>query len=466
MTHRTRNILFITLFILFLIIAPVTVFYSLGWRFDWETKKVVQTGVFYFKVWPKNAQVYINGEFKKKTDIFFSSAHIDNLLPGQYQIEIKKDGYYDWKKTLEIKKREVAEGKNIVLIPKNPDFNLLSEQVKDFFFSPDGKKVILKEIWLASRSSPETSEGWSLKLFDLNRNVKSQLIDETNISKEEIEIIDLRFSPDSKDVLLKLGLKENIYYYILETDSSPAKLTKIDFLDSVDQIYFNPADSQKLFISQKTTLNEIDLENKKILPPLIEDIVAFSINGNNIYYIDSSGSFFKTDFSAEKKEKLNIVPFSLKKETLYEIIISASKIFIKEDNALYIFDENQKSFKKFFEPIKDLKPSPDFKKIVYFNDYEICVLFLERQYDQPTKEAGEQLFITRFSEKINDIFWYTDYYLIFNLGDKIKVMEIDERDKINIYDLAEFKEPKIFWNNKKLYILSEESLYASENLTP
>jgi hypothetical protein len=292
------------------------------------------------------------------------------------------------------------------------------------------------------------------------------LIDETNISKEEIEIIDLRFSPDSKNVLLKLGLKENIYYYILETDSSPAKLTKIDFLDSVDQIYFNPADSQKLFISQKTTLNEIDLENKKILPPLIEDIVAFSINGSNIYYIDSSGSFLKTDFSAQKKEKLNIVPFSLKKETLYEIIISASQIFIKEDNALYIFDENQKSFKKFFEPIKDLKLSPDFKKIVYFNDYEICVLFLEKQYDQPTKEADEQLFITRFSEKINDIFWYTDYYLIFNLADKIKITEIDERDKINIYDLAEFKEPKIFWSNKKLYILSEENLYVSEELTP
>ncbi|MDP2910430.1 MAG: PEGA domain-containing protein, partial [bacterium] len=222
MTHRTRNILFITLFILFLITAPVTVFYSLGWRFNWETKRIVQTGVFYFKVWPKNAQVYINGEFKKKTDIFFSSVNIDNLLPGQYQIEIKKDGYYDWRKTLEIKKKEVTEGRNIVLVPRNPNFNLLAEQIKDFFFSPDGKKVILKEIWPASQSSPEASEGWSLKLFDLGRNVKSHLVNETNISKEEVEIIDLKFSPDSKDILLKLGLKENIYYYILETDSSPA----------------------------------------------------------------------------------------------------------------------------------------------------------------------------------------------------------------------------------------------------
>jgi len=457
MTWRTRNILFISLLILFLIIAPITVFYSLGWRFNWTTKKIVQTGVFYFKVWPKNAQVYLNGEFKKKTDIFFSSAYIDNLLPGQYEIKIKKDGYYDWKKTLEIKKKEVTEGKNIVLIPQNPNFNLLSEKIKDFFFSPNKEKVILKE---------EENEIWSLKLFDLDRNVKSHLINETDVSKGKVELIDLRFSPDSKDILLKLGLKENIYYYLLETDSSPAKLSKIDYLDSPDQIYFHPQNSKKLFISQEATLNEVDLENKEILPPLLENIVVFSINGDNIYYLDDSGSFLKTDFSAQKKEKLNIIPFSLKKETPYEIIISASKIFIKEDNVLYIFDENQKSFKRFFEPIKDLKLSPDFKKIVYFNDYEISFLFLEKQYDQPTKEANEQLFLTRFSEKIENIFWYTDYYLIFNLGDKIKVMEIDERDKINIYDLTQFKEPKIFFSDKKLYLLSEEKLYASEPLTP
>jgi hypothetical protein len=91
---------------------------------------------------------------------------------------------------------------------------------------------------------------------------------------------------------------------------------------------------------------------------------------------------------------------------------------------------------------------------------------LEKQYDQPEKEANEQLFLTRFSEKIDSLFWYTNYYLIFNLGDKIKIIEIDERDKINIYDLAEFKDPEIFWANKKLYILSEQNLYASDELIP
>ena len=130
------------------------------------------------------------------------------------------------------------------------------------------------------------------------------------------------------------------------------------------------------------------------------------------------------------------MPFSLKKETKYEIIVFNSYIFIQENNILYIFDENTKSFNKFFEPTKDQKLSPDYKKLVYFNNYEIWILFLEKQYDQPSKEPGEQLFITRFSEEIDNIFWYTNYYLIFNLRDKIKVVEIDDRDKINIVDLG------------------------------
>ena len=146
MTHRTRNVLFIILFILFLITAPIVVFYSLGWRFNWETKRIVQTGVFYFRVWPKNAQLYIDGEFKDKTDFFFNSTSVSDLLPGKYKIEIKKEGYYDWEKTLKIEKRKVTEAKNIVLVPKKPFFNIITKPVEDFFFSPNQEKIILKQV--------------------------------------------------------------------------------------------------------------------------------------------------------------------------------------------------------------------------------------------------------------------------------------------------------------------------------
>jgi len=417
MTHRTRTILFLVLLILFLIAAPLTVLYCLGWRFDWEKKFFFQPGMFYLKAWPKNCQVYINGEQRKKTDFFFGSILIENLTPKKYNVEIKKEGFHNWIKILEAKEKEVTEAKNIVLIPENPDFKEITRGTKVFFFSPDEKKIILKEEELSSGKTV-----WSLKLFEIDKNVKSHLINERDISKENTELLNVKFSPDSNKILLETGLKEKVNYYLLEIDKTPLVLTSLGLLEKPEEFFLPSPD--------------------------------------DVYYLDDSGFLFKNEV------RLNLIPHEIKKETKYEITASGSNILLQEDDILYIFDQNTKSFQKLFEPIKNFRFSPDAQKLAYFTDYEIWVLFLEKNREQPQKEAGDQLFITRFSEKIDNVFWYTNHYLIFNSGDKIKVVELDDRDKINIVDLAEFKNPEIFWANKKLYILSEENLYVSEELTP
>jgi hypothetical protein len=59
-------------------------------------------------------------------------------------------------------------------------------------------------------------------------------------------------------------------------------------------------------------------------------------------------------------------------------------------------------------------------------------------------------------------------YLIFTTAKKIQISEIDERNRINIVEFAQFEEPEIFFNktNKKIYILSKGIFYSSENLLP
>ncbi len=112
--------------------------------------------------------------------------------------------------------------------------------------------------------------------------------------------------------------------------------------------------------------------------------------------------------------------------------------------------------------------SSDKEKIIEATDYEIWVFFPNKQTEKPSIEQKERIFLTRFSEKIGKIFWFNDYYLIFNLSDKIKVVEIDDRDRINMVDIAEFENPEIFWSqkDKKLYVLSEGKLYVATNLLP
>ena len=418
MTKKTRTILFLICLFLFFLIAPSVIFYSQGYRVDINSKKITQTGGLFLKVIPKQVEVFIDGKLKKKTDFFFGSALIENLLPKKYKIQIKKEGYYPWEKNLEIREKEVTEAKNIVLIPENPNFGILTEGIKDFWFSPDERKIILSE---------DYEQGWALKLYDLEKNVKSHLIEEKDIFPGGVDLLELEFSPDSKEISLEVGMKEQIKHFTLEIDKIPPTLA----------------------------------ESEEPLPPF-ENALTYKALGQDIYYLNNLGHLFKNE------EKLTEKPFPVKLETEYALEIFPGFVFLHEGQILYQFNPDSKSFEKFFEPIKDLKISPDHKKVVYFTDYEIWILFLKEISNQPQRKAGDKLFLIRLSEQIKDCFWLNSDYLIFNAANKIKIAEIDDRDRINVVDVAEVENPKIFWNknDKKLYILSNGNLSQSGKLLP
>jgi len=358
MNKKTRLIFFAVLITLFFLLAPQIVLYSLGYRFDFEEKRLVNTGGLYLKVWPQRAEIFIDNKFIKKTGILSNAIFIQNLLPKKHEILIKREGYHFWKKTLEIKEKEVVRAENIILIKENPTFNILEKNIEEFPFSLNN----------------ESSEK-----------------DERNL-------------------------------------------------------------------------------------PVLNGLIAYEISGDNIIWLADSGFLYKSDFFGKIIESFNIKPFPIGEENLYEIIIHPETIFLKETSStdlkatLFLLNPKSKSFEKFYSPVKNLAFSPDFSKIFYSNDYEIWFSYLS---PKPKK-----IFLTRFSEKIKDCFWLNPYYLIFNVGDKIKISEIDNRDGINIVDLVEFsslvdpisdeENSKMFWNqkDKKLYLLLENTLFVSEELIP
>lgn len=448
MTKKIRTILFSVCAVLFLLIAPSVLLYSMGYRIDFDSKKIAQTGGFYFRVLPKSAGIYIDGKFKQSTDFLFGSVFIKNLLPKKYEVQIKKKGYLLWEKTLEIHEKMVTEAKNIVLIPENPKFTILEEGVKNFYFSPDEKNLILE------------NEKNEIKLLKFGKEIKECTIE--SVDKEEIK--DVIFSPDSQKILFKIGSK----FKLLDLTKSPLSPTELDFLEpGIKDVSFRPDDLTKIFFVKNGELFLADLEKKEVLS-LIKDVLTCKILDKEIYYLDGSGFLFKSDFDQKIKEKINNVAFEIKKGADYQLEIFGDFIFLRENDALYLFNSENSSFEKFFEPIKSLKISPDFEKMAYFNNHEIFVFFLKNSFDQPLKKAGEEVFLTRFSEKIGDLFWYTNHYLIFNTDSKIKIVEIDDRDGINIYELPELisQGSKIFFNDtdKKVYLLSEGKLFVSEKL--
>ena len=335
MKKKTRTILFYVLLFIFLTVGPISTLYLQGYRFDFENRKLTQTGGLFLKATPKQVGIYLDGEFSKETDFFFGSALIEDILPGKHNIKIQKEGYFSWQKDLEIKEKEVVEVKSIILFPKNPIFDFLSKEVEDFWPLPSGKKIILKE---------KEKDIWALKLYDLGRNIKSLLIKEDDISIKGAELFNLEFSQDGEKVLLEMGTKEQLKYFSLEINKTPALLK----------------------------------ETKKPSPPL-ENIISHQALNGDIYYLGELGYLYKTNASFSTKEKITEFPFPVKQETEYKLYIFSGFIFLKEEQTLYLLNQDKKLFENFANQIKSLKISPNSKKLVYFSESEIRVLFLKEQ---------------------------------------------------------------------------------------
>ena len=462
MIKKTRTILFILVLFLFLVSTPLIIFYSLGYRFDFENKKFFQTGAFSFKVWrPRGASVYVDNKLTKKTD-FFGSVYVGNFLPKEYEIEIKKAGYLSWKKKLSVEEKWVTENKNIYLVPEKPQFDLLSKKITKFFVAPDGKKAVTYTI---------EANSWTLNLLDLNSSTFSPLFGEKELlgQEEKIDFVNLEWADDSRKILLEAKSEKN-RYFVIEVAENPLLYSLNMLPDDIDEIDFL-RDSQKIFFSQRSgqinALFSLDYRTGQVSDPIANNLLTFDVFFNELFWLGKEGYIHQTDLSGNIIRQPNKEAVEIDFDSDYRLsIFSEDKIFLEESDNLFFLDQDKQVLEKISDRIKGVKVSQDFKKAAYFTDNEIWVLFLEEMKEQPNHAKYDKIFLSRFSNEIGDVFWWTSHYLIFSVGDVIAISEIDNRDKINIYNFSEFKNPEIFWNNsdKKLYILSNSNLFSSVSL--
>ena len=441
MTKKKKWFLLISLsFFCLLVIVPI-ILYSLGWRIDLKERKIIQVGSFYFRIWPRGAEISLipfhKDELAKKNTIrkktLFNFIYIENMLPKKYLTIIEKEGFYSWEKILELEPGMVTESKNITLVKKNPYFNLISEEVNNFYISPDEKKIIFLD-------------KNAINLFDLTTNKKIIL------AKIPFDFKDLKFFFDSKNILLETEKG----YSILD-----AKTLSISPLPIKGKIVFNPKNTENIhFIKDNFLYNKNLITNKE--EKISENIISALILENEIFYLDKEGFLVKHNLF---REKINQIPLEIKNLN-YEILFIDSIFYIKEGDKIYSFNQIEKKFDYFLESVLKKAESYNKEKIFFSNKNELRILFLKKQYDHPQREKGEMIFLSRFSEEIKDIFWWTNHYLIFLLDNKIKIMEIDNRDKINIFQLSDMEVSKLFWSriNRKIIFLSEKQLYISESL--
>ena len=128
MTRRFRRFIFLIFTIFFVISSIIVILFAQGYRFDFNSLKIVKTGGIFIKTSTDGAKIYINDKYAESTGgILSHSVLISGLTPKNYNVFIYKENYYPWNKTVEIKNGIVTELNNIILFPLEPKKNKVVE---------------------------------------------------------------------------------------------------------------------------------------------------------------------------------------------------------------------------------------------------------------------------------------------------------------------------------------------------
>lgn len=127
---------------LFFIISPLILAYTAGYRYDFATGTIEQTGVISIDVEPRDARVLIN-------DTVVDSRipiRLPNRAPGTYHLTIEAPGKHTWERDITVRSRQTTYVRNVTLFDTAVPTQLLqdpSDRIQSVQFAADGTYALL-----------------------------------------------------------------------------------------------------------------------------------------------------------------------------------------------------------------------------------------------------------------------------------------------------------------------------------
>jgi len=287
-TKKWRILFFLLALFLISAISVILIKVGQGYRPDFSTKSLRPTGLLVATSIPDGAQVYIDGKLKTATNATLS------LSPGEYEVEIKKDGFFPWKKTLEIKK-ELVTKTDAYLFSSFPDLRALTfTGAQNPVLSPEGTRVAYA---VASPSASLEKQGlWVLDLTDrplgLSREPR-QIV--ANTPQLDFSQAELRWSPDGKQILATFKTevgkgktaKTRIQNFLLDAEKTNPSSALTDITPTINLLFQSwEKNQQARFQAQISKLPE------KLLSTFTDNTanIQFSPDETKILYIATASA--------------------------------------------------------------------------------------------------------------------------------------------------------------------------------
>ncbi len=457
-----RKLFFWTLVFLFLVVAPVIVLYARGYRFDSDRGVFVHSGTVTIKTNPADIDIFINGE-EQSTSVnrINSSLNITGLVPRTYDLAVSAPGFQKWTKRVDVHSGVSTEFWNVLLARENYDHTAYnSSGVEKFFISPENDFIA----WI--KNFPDE---FSLKILDIrgNSNINEFSFVKAHFPVEKLDE-NIEWSP-KKDFLSvpaeitvpasKSGedpVVATAYFIIDIAEKKSFNFNDFIGLNNIRDLRWDPQNKNFLFFLSENSLFRADIRDKNALTLIAPEVSAFELSRSHVYYSQKPNELvYRSEFDGQGR-KIQITetfpqdaPLATEKLIIYD---EARIAFLDELGRLFVKNKGgrQEYFRKIGDSVRGMQFSNDGKKLLFWTGNELSVYFLRDWNVQPARSENEIQNITRYSEPIRNAQWFKDYeHVIFTTGNKIKIIELDPRDRRNCQDITSLStdQPFIVYNH-------------------
>lgn len=292
MTPKKKRIYILGLFAVFIIVIPLLILYSSGYRLT-NKFKLVKTGGVYLINSESDTVVKLNEKIKKRAGMFERDMFVRDLVPATYYVRVEKDGYRIWEKNVTIQEQKV-EVCYPLLIPSD----LKPERIpKNLLIKPDKKgKKIRRE------ANKEYSE--AMELFRTYDKPAKGVIPEWVSS----DIKKLKLGPDrrlrKKVLLFRKGNKiyvkwtgrdEQRPFFI---DSSGSRLAYSPDIKILSFGFFPERYDSMLVLLEDRTLYAVEIDTRfdiHNIYNIVKNCSRFAVSNELLYYF-SGGVLHRIDF--------------------------------------------------------------------------------------------------------------------------------------------------------------------------
>lgn len=283
---------FIVSLALFFTLLPILLSYALGYHIDYREFKIYKTGIISLYSQPSGAVVYMNGHLLGN----LTPTRVEELRPGAYSIEVRKDGYYPWRKELMVRPNMVTKAEDIILFPLSQEISKVINKDLSGFTISDNNYIYCM-----------TSSGF----FRANMD-GTGLARMSPYSDWPNDVKDIIFSPDGNKLLYYND--RYIWVVFLRTlkPDEPAKIDEIVKSEApITHVYWYSQSNHIVFVAGKD-INVVELSTEGARNTV--SLYRFDTEPKNLFYDHGNDSLYFTDTGRipGQKERRNLYKLDLR----------------------------------------------------------------------------------------------------------------------------------------------------------